>query len=1503
MFCVRVYVLCHWFLGAFVAWVTFPLPQMSDALLPLENELAYHELVLPSADLHGGWYEYSLGNVDRGEEGQLPQSHPTALTCTSGCYTFKCGPEDRFIIWRFDANLLELIEYSLNSTLKGNAIRLNFEYNIVPDVMFHEVVDSPDKSVLVVIVTTRSLGRINLRRLVFSHPICVSGLHGGDESVSYSIFYHSSKDVRMIEESNNFDIALHGGSPDVPVLCSAFDEQRVLVGCFSGSIIMIKLGELYSSAPHTEVILGISGFGLDSVLGFLPFFSKKKASVAGLAVHRWQEDNFVFSLTVDGKLCVWKLESRNLKSIQVEAVGGGLDDSCTGFSMRFIPPLSDRSESDTFKLVVLECLKNEAYLHVFKGKYTAKTHSVNLIPSSVNHCDQGDLVIDFGVSRICPTSPNKQTELLWVLSQGMNEREQDYVLKYLLIEQNLQRITDFWCEASLDSPFHGLGSFITDRFDEVYMDTMLEPGRFDPSTVWKALYYFTEGQMQVKPIVTAGPSGLRQALFDEIRLYAMNMTKQAESLVPKDPFSAQLPGNNTVPGQTAPSEEKDDATFQKALRSAWMKFVEVFLQVWRKDHECLRLVHIPIHGGLMVLIKREFVSFVLKMSVLEGIVSSPRLENTNISHSVLERQFFKIEKRTGLRDLPRQIYQLVQILDDLALELGHEVFLNFDRSLFQLMDPIHAVMSDIEELLGGLLELRAAPNSTTRQTRRTFLRVLSQRLQAISDPVRLVSLMLEILRATEVVDLNKLLSSRENESTFLHHSSWDHHPQQKTVFQSSLMMHVFWWEYKHRVHTNYDLVRNCLYLLILITQQPSLKILPGQTEVQEVIATLSSLVKKYYLLKWTSTHFTAPVTQEIFGTLLQGSAVQSYPSFGPIFDRLNYHQTARHRHPSNLFELVYYELVEPLLHWNVQTVEDNSPNLSGLAIHPAIQTVTSLLIELLCTSSQRGKNLAPLLLSQRQSLILNEYLRLLRNKSAYCLYLMGQCHLEMGQDAKAMNLFIEAATKLKTLGEEELLCEYIDLIIGRGKSSGESNTLRYWLFLLQMLEDRQNFHMGIKLATIAQQDASSDESKAFLYCCAFKYALSVGHYEHAYLSMISNPIEDRRLSCLKRLLLAMIKEDKLKKMVSYPFVDLIYHVHDILIREARESDLYQNPNYYHVLYAFHVSKSNYQEAANTMCQYANRLMRVQLRPLDLERYSSALLMILYVAKLMRHSHVPLAISDGQDEETASIQYCTLEQLEKHYWLIHYNRKLIERTPLSEAYNKAYKPPEKILKLLAQEEMFDHAYSFASIFGLPMTEIFSRHTLYCLKQQCSIDTPRLELWNPLKTHLFQYDTPETGFQYHTTVASTILDTDRRIQLPLWLILSFKGELTGSSEPSQRVQDKSFLLLSIYLKYDLLFDAGQLILYMVKHASDAFSRDTNPHFMLHYHLIDQYLSRIKEIFTSPDYATYKPTDLSCDLAASIEQQIIRHLNDYFEIVHSKTNSVPNEPLEPLEPSNTT
>ncbi|KAG9475798.1 hypothetical protein GDO78_003943 [Eleutherodactylus coqui] len=464
---------------------------------------------------------------------------------------------------------------------------------------------------------------------------------------------------------------------------------------------------------------------------------------------------------------------------------------------------------------------------------------------------------------------------------------------------------------------------------------------------------------------------------------------------------------------------------------------------------------------------------------------------------------------------------------------------------------------------------------------------------------------------------------------------------------------------------------------------------------------------------------------------------------------------------------------------------------------------------------------------------LQEYVCLLQPwcqvSAGSCLFMLGQCYLVTGEGHKALDCFSKAANEVE---REDFLEKLIHV---EEEDSACSARLQYYNKVLRLLEGAGLPELVIDLATLALTEAADDlKSQATLRTRIFKYYLDLGHNSQAYDALTLIPDHSRQLDCLRQLVIILCERSQLQDLVNFPYVNLQSEVVNIIEARARAVDLMTH-NYYELLYAFHIHRHNYRKAGTVMFEYGMRLGREVRTLVGLQKQVNAYLACLNCLRLIRPEYAwivqpapgavcersgtsPKRNHEGESVPIPSgcqVEILELRDLEKEYILSHSRLTMAKHNNAAAVTVNA--SAEDMVPLLVQAGLFDAAISLCQTFKLSFIPVFEGLAYKCItlqngsdatqadgwkwlaeNQQSSVVTTKEssatdEAWRLLTFYLEKY--PSQNLQYHRCVIDKLLS--HGIPLPSWLSIIYKKEDAAQ-------------LLRLYLKYDLLAEAAELVL---------------------------------------------------------------------------------------------
>ncbi|KAJ2890007.1 hypothetical protein IWW38_004369, partial [Coemansia aciculifera] len=334
-------------------------------------------------------------------------------------------------------------------------------------------------------------------------------------------------------------------------------------------------------------------------------------------------------------------------------------------------------------------------------------------------------------------------------------------------------------------------------------------------------------------------------------------------------------------------------------------------------------------------------------------------------------------------------------------------------------------------------------------------------------------------------------------------------------------------------------------------------------------------------------------------------------------------------------------------------------------------------------------------------------------------------------------------------------------------------------------------------------------------------------FEQAYMAMMANPDKEQKLGCLRHLTGVLCeREGGVAMLCRLSFPGLHEEVERNLLFKARHSDLLGKPNYYRILYSFHVYRGNYRNAASAMYYYARRLSALMLQSGDvaliLLEQAQALLACVNGLSLVDAQHACVVFGrqqnagDSVDAADASDNYVgrkrrriaigrydtsssgqgqdidivELVDVRREYALC-MARITLGATFLELFSHNASLEPEDAIALYVKIGMYDNALSFAKTFGLKLDYMLTTLAQKCLELSAtesasvqreqtpeafwdneaireSTGTPSERGWRLLRHYLDSEEPTEQSSQrYRLLVADTILGAKCDSVLAPWL----------------------------------------------------------------------------------------------------------------------------------------
>ncbi|CAN6684888.1 unnamed protein product [Malus baccata var. baccata] len=434
-----------------------------------------------------------------------------------------------------------------------------------------------------------------------------------------------------------------------------------------------------------------------------------------------------------------------------------------------------------------------------------------------------------------------------------------------------------------------------------------------------------------------------------------------------------------------------------------------------------------------------------------------------------------------------------------------------------------------------------------------------------------------------------------------------------------------------------------------------------------------------------------------------------------------------------------------------------------------------------------------------------------------------------------------------------------------GDISASSWRLHYYQWAMQIFE-QYNISEGacqFALAALEQVEEASvkdelngrdsvNESvstiKGRLWTNVFKFTLDHYLYCDAYCAVISNPDEESKYICLRRLIIVLYERGAIKILCGgqLPFVGLTKKVEHELARKADCSGILAKPDLYKLLYAFEMHQHNWRRAASYMYLYSARLRKetalrdYQHTSLALKEILNGLSAAINALHLVHPANAwidPLlwTASNNAYPQTGK-SYIDIEKIEDEFMLssAEYLLSLAHIKPASSGTQKA---PLEVVDLLMQTNLYDMAFTVllrflkGSELKRGMERVFSAMSLRCCSHRVDSSWVRNEHrsrgllltssmadvavhgspdvgstneqfkgishWGTLELYLDKYKVFHASLPL--IVAETLLRTDPQIELPLWLVKMFKDGRKDKTWGMTGQGSNPALLFQLYVDY--------------------------------------------------------------------------------------------------------
>ncbi|WVQ80541.1 hypothetical protein IAT38_002646 [Cryptococcus sp. DSM 104549] len=429
--------------------------------------------------------------------------------------------------------------------------------------------------------------------------------------------------------------------------------------------------------------------------------------------------------------------------------------------------------------------------------------------------------------------------------------------------------------------------------------------------------------------------------------------------------------------------------------------------------------------------------------------------------------------------------------------------------------------------------------------------------------------------------------------------------------------------------------------------------------------------------------------------------------------------------------------------------------------------------------------------------------------SAGLTYVRGRVCLELGGENEAAKLLEKAASG----------CTDGSLIPVLPSTAGPNGLSAYYTELCTIFRAHGAQAPVIAFGQLAIETAKEDgPSTRDLWTKVFVANLELGLYEAAYGVLANMPFMDLKREFLGALISEMCEKSEVGRLNQMGFIGFQKDVEELLRFKARNSDPLRNPNYYKVLYSWHITRGDYRSAGETMYLQGRRVAEAtpvkNITALDLAiRQARSYLASINALSLIDKRNAWVSVPSvpnrtlrgvkrrrvtsfiPEEEFTQGkrpVDLITLQDIQMEYTMVLARVSLTQRIPDLLEHGVSVSP-EEIVGLLVQQGMYDLALSSAATLEVDMTEMFKSLATRCVELsrlpehtgdwstaaflQNSPITSRLRgppsalAMHYLKTALTRHDSPKTNWRYREAVADTLFEKNRDKsqgwQTPVWL----------------------------------------------------------------------------------------------------------------------------------------
>ncbi|BGP12916.1 hypothetical protein JCM10213_004335 [Rhodosporidiobolus nylandii] len=486
-------------------------------------------------------------------------------------------------------------------------------------------------------------------------------------------------------------------------------------------------------------------------------------------------------------------------------------------------------------------------------------------------------------------------------------------------------------------------------------------------------------------------------------------------------------------------------------------------------------------------------------------------------------------------------------------------------------------------------------------------------------------------------------------------------------------------------------------------------------------------------------------------------------------------------------------------------------------------------------------------------------------------YVRGRAALELGEGEEAKIALERAASGLYTanLDEEDDSTSALPLIL---PSSVSSSLARFYIHLVSLFvptpfDGAVARFAQLALEALEQEGVQDEPAEKDLWVKLFRSYAATGDYEQAYEVIMAAPYHETQMTCLAHFISIVCENGATALLTQYSFSGLEADLERNLAFRARNSDPLARPNYYKVLYAYHIAKGDYRSAGTVMYQQGRRIGEMgarggsfrELATLQCQSYLAAT----NALSLVKKEHAWVAVVSGDEAERGNkrrkvvyqipedefdpsvaskpVEVFELADIRREYCVALARLQLAGEFPELERTN-FHLEPAAVVALFSQTGAFEQAFSAGAVLDVDLSSLFETVAERCValslhpegSQDANWVTQAEEAatwdgslsskaWRLLERHLERHDSAPSH-RYRLVALERVLATNRGGKVP-----PFLTDFLLANDPQS--------LIRTLVKYDKLSEAFEFSLKTIESSPVTASPSST---ILPYSLFDQLLA---------------------------------------------------------------